>query len=70
MEKEKEYNEEGKLIFDGEFLDGKKWKGNAKKYDEDTGKLILEYEYLNGIIDGKGCEYDKYNSNLLFSEII
>ena len=36
----KEYDEDGKLIFEGEYLDGKKWKGNAIKYDEDTGKII------------------------------
>ena len=63
----KEYDEDGKLIFEGEYLDGKKWKGNANKYDEDTGKLILEYEYLKGKIEGKAKEYDKYNNDLLFS---
>ena len=44
-----EYDEEGHLIFEGEYLDGKRWKGSGKKYDEDTGELILEYEYLNRI---------------------
>ena len=37
----KEYNEDGQLIFEGEYLDGKKWKGIAKEYDEDTGKIII-----------------------------
>jgi len=32
----KEYNEEGQLIFEGEYLDGKRWKGIEKEYDEDT----------------------------------
>ena len=54
-----EYNEKGEMIFRGEYIDGNKWKGTEYLYDEDTGKLILEYEYLNGIIDGEGCEYDK-----------
>ena len=63
----KEYNDDGNLIFEGEYLDGKKWKGIAKEYDEDTGKLILEYEYLSGKIDGESKEYDKYNGDLLFS---
>ena len=65
--KGKEYNENGKLIFDGEYLDGKKWKGKYYKYDNVRGNLILECEYLNGIIDGEAKEYDKYNKNLLFS---
>ena len=58
-----EYNEEGQLIFKGEYLNGKKWKGIAKEYDEVTGKLILERKYLNGKIDGKIYEYDKYNGS-------
>ena len=63
----KEYNEKGDLIFEGEYLNGKKWKGVSLEYDEDTGKLIFEYEYSKGIIDGIGKEYDKFNGNLLFS---
>ena len=47
----KEYNEDGNLIFEGEYLDGKRWKGIAKEYDEDTGKLIFEYGLLGGKID-------------------
>ena len=62
----KEYNEENNLIFDGEYLDGKRWKGKAKEYDEDTGKLILEYEYLNGIIDGYANEYDKKWNGIIY----
>ena len=48
----KEYNEEGKLIFQGEYLDGNKWKGIKKVYSQDTGELIYEYEYSNGNING------------------
>ena len=48
-----EFNEKGNLIFEGEYLDGKKWKGQLKEYDDITGKLILECEYLNGIINGE-----------------
>ena len=61
-----EFNKKGKLIFQGEYLDGQKWKGQLKEYDDITGKLILEYEYLNGIIEGEVKEYDKYNGDLLF----
>ncbi len=63
----KEYNEEGKLIFQGEYLDGKKWKGKFKEYDNDTKNLVFECEYLNGIIEGEAKEYDKYDGQLLFS---
>ena len=34
----KEYNEKGELIFEGEYLNNKKWKGIEKVYDEDTKK--------------------------------
>ena len=64
---EKEYDEDGNLIFKGEFLDGKRWKGHGKEYDEDTENLIFEYELLNGTITGEGKEYDKINRDLLFS---
>ena len=64
--KGKEYNEEGKLIFEGEYLNGKKWKGIEKQYDEDTGNLIFEYEYKNGERNGEVKEYDKYNEELFF----
>ena len=58
---------EGKLIFEGEYLDGKKWNGEAKVYDENTCNMIFEYKYSKGIIDGNGSEYDKYSGELLFS---
>ena len=34
----------GKLIFEGEYLNGKKWNGKGKEYKND--KLIFEGEYL------------------------
>ena len=44
----KEYNgNDGKLIFEGEYLNGKRWNGKIKEYDYD-GELIFEGEYLNG----------------------
>ena len=39
--KGKEYNERGYLLFKGEYLKGKKWKGKEKVYDQETGKLIV-----------------------------
>ena len=48
MEKQRNiYNYNGKLIFDGEYLKGKR-NGKEKEYD-DEGKLIFEGEYLNDI---------------------
>ena len=37
----------GKLIFEGEYLNGRKWNGKGKEYNE-FGKLLFEIEYLNG----------------------
>ena len=42
----KEYNDNGILIFEGEFLYGKRH-GKGKEYN-DNGKLIFEEEYLFG----------------------
>ena len=33
-------------MFEGEFLNGKKWNGKGKKYN-DKGELIF-YEYIDG----------------------
>ena len=48
--KVKEYNEFGILLFEGEYLKGKK-NGKGTEYDE-SGMLIFEREYL----DGKICK--------------
>ena len=44
----KEYNEYGKLIFEGEFLKNKKW--NGKEYHYEKTKLLYECKYLDGKI--------------------
>ena len=54
----------GDLIFQGEFLNGKKWNGNGKEYN-DYYKLRFEGEYLNGERNGKGKEYD-WEGKLIF----
>ena len=60
--KGKEYNYDGKLIFEGEYLNGKR-NGKGKEYNYD-GKLIFEGEYKSDKIwNGKG--YDQ-NNNLLY----
>ena len=57
--KGKEYNEYGKLIFEGEHLNGKR-NGKGKEYNL-YGLLVFDGEYLNGNRwNGKG--YDKNNS--------
>jgi len=80
--KGKQYDE-GKLVFEGIFKNGKRWngkgyninnneiayeikegKGIIKEYDYE-GKLIFEYEYLNGEFNGKGKEYN-YEGKLIF----
>ena len=43
--KGKEYCE-NELVFEGEFLNDKRWKGTGKEYNNDN-KLIYEGEYLN-----------------------
>ena len=45
--KRKEYNNKDELIFDGEYLEGKKWNGKGKEYN-DYGKLIFDGEYSKG----------------------
>ena len=45
-----------KLIFKGEYLNGKR-NGKGKEYSI-ASKLIYEGEYLNGRRNGKGKEYD------------
>ena len=47
-----------KLIFEGEYLDGKRWNGKGKEYHLQQDKLIFEGEYKNGMRwNGKVKEY-------------
>ena len=48
--KGKEYISNGKLLFEGEYLNGKRW--NGKVYDKDG---YIEFEIKDG--NGKGKEY-------------
>ena len=58
----KEYDYYGDLLFEGEYLNGKR-NGKGKEYE--NGKLIFEGEYLNAERNGKGKEYD-YKGDLEF----
>ena len=49
----KEYDSYDKLIFEGEYLNGKR-NGKGKEYY--NGKLVFEGEYLYDIRNGKGKE--------------
>ena len=51
-----EYNNDGKLIFEGEYINGIK-NGKGKEYV--NGILIFEGEYMNGKKSGRGKEYNK-----------
>ena len=53
--KYKEYFDNGKLKFEGEYLLGERH-GKGKEYK--NGKLRFEGEYLNGKRNGKGKEYN------------
>ena len=37
----------GDVIFEGEYLNGERWNGNGKEYNN-NGIIIYEGEYLNG----------------------
>ena len=64
MEKEKNYNYNGNLIFEGKYLNGER-NGKGKEYNYD-GKLKFEGEYLNGERwNGKGKEYNN-DGKLIF----
>ena len=59
----KEYNENGKEIFEGEYLNGEKWNGKGKDFSYDgkllfENKLKYEIELLDGIETGKIREYN------------
>ena len=57
--KGKEY-EGDELVFEGEYLNGKRWNGKGKEYFDD--KLLFEGEYLNGKRwNGYGKEYDWFH---------
>jgi len=54
--KVKEYYDNGRLLFEGEYKNGLK-NGKAKEYNI-SGRLEFDGEYLNGKKNGKAKEYD------------
>ena len=61
--KVREY-EGGDLMFEGEYLNGKR-NGKGKEYHH-WGTLLYEGEYLNGKRNGKGSEYCYTNGKIMF----
>ena len=57
--KGKEYYKNGKLLFEGEYLNGKKWNGNGYNVN---GKIEFSIKVGKGNIK----EYDNYNGRLIF----
>ena len=79
--KGKEYYDNGKLKYEGEyiiigglkggFIRGSIEKnGKFKQYDYYSGFLVFEGEYLNGKRYGKGKEYGRYGRLLFEGEYI
>ena len=66
----KEYNEQGELIFQGDYKEGKKWngKGEIKKINEKKPIIIL-YDLKEGQGYLREYEYQNYNIGKLISEI-
>ena len=67
--KGKEYYDDGKLLFEGEYLNGKR-NGIGKVYDYWNGKLIFEGEYLNGERNGIGKEYNEDGKKIFEGEYL
>ena len=65
----KEYKD-GKIIFEGKFLDGERWEGYGKEFNHrfNEDKVDFEGEYKNGKRNGKGKEYFNDNIVSLFSD--
>ena len=59
----KEYDKNGKLIFEGEYINGIKWNGKINEYD--VGKLIFEGDYISGEKKGTEKEYN-YERELIY----
>jgi antitoxin component YwqK of YwqJK toxin-antitoxin module len=62
----KEYDFDGNLIYEGEYLNGVK-NGKGKEYL--NGEIKYEGEYLNGVRNGKGKEF-KYNRLIFEGEYL
>ena len=68
----KEYDENNNIIFEGQYLDGKRWEGFGKETNDKA--IMFSGEYKNGKRNGAGKEYYcdknsiKFNGNYLDGE--
>ena len=68
--KVKEYSDYGELIYEGEYLNGKRYGiGKGKEYNL-KDNVTFEGEYLNGKRHGKGKEYDVYGGLIFNGEYL
>jgi len=59
--KGREYDDKGRLLFVGEYLNGKYYNRKIKNYDE-NGDVIFEGENINEkLIKGRGKREEEYN---------
>ena len=58
MEEIQEFSSKEKLLFDGEYIKGKRWNGKANGYFE-MEQIEFEGEYINGLKFGRIKEYYK-----------
>ena len=63
FQKEKEFDSNGKIIYEGIYKDGKRWQGLEKKYIDDN--LLYEKVYKEGKIV-RGKEYNIINKKIIF----
>ena len=70
--KAKEYNEDDELVFEGEYLDGKRWNGKGKDsikyynyYNCCLNKEKIEWKYSEGelIFEGEYLNGKRWNGN-------
>ena len=61
----KEYDEYGKIIFEGEYWFGKLWNGIKYEYNN-AGDLIYKGEIKKGEKNGIGNEFNIFNHNIIF----
>ena len=64
----KEYDNDGKLKFEGKYLNGKR-NGNGKEYDS-KGKIISEAIFKNGLKNGRCKQYYSGGKILLEGEFL
>ena len=65
--KGKEYNNDGEILFEGEYLDGNRWNGKGIEYNENYD-FQFEWEYLNGKKwNGVIIEYDLDDNSIIFN---